>query len=173
MRQNRIIITKDHLIYVAACNEVGDELWAGDIENNAIKTTNTIGIIFNGTANSFYKNEQGVWNPYISGGNLMGLVRRNFSDFGFVSTSNSVSFGAVIAREHSFVAGNEGTYKMSEISTENEKEKIQTGTETIYMNLKCKAYQKRDLNSFDEIPIEQIDINMISDSEIEMIIEED
>ena len=72
-----------HLIYVAACNGVGDELWSGDVENNAIKTTNTIGIIFNGTANSFYKNEQGAWSPYISGGNLMGLVRRNFSDFGW------------------------------------------------------------------------------------------
>ena len=163
MKQNKIIITKDHLIYVAACNDIGDELWSGDVENNAIKTTNTIGIIFNGTANSFYKDEQGIWNPYISGGNLMGLVRRNFSDFGFVSTSNSVAFSAVIAREHSFVAGNEADHVLSEISTADEKEEIQIGSNTIYMELKCKAYQKKDLYTFDAIPINEINIDMILD----------
>ena len=96
----------------------------------------------------------------------------NFSDFGFVSTSSSVAFSAVIAREHSFIAGNEGDHKLSVISSTNEKEEIQTGNETIYMDLKCKAYQKRDLYTFGAIPTEEIDVNMISDSEIEIIIED-
>ena len=40
------------------------------------------------------------------------------------------------------------------------------------MELRCKAHQKRDLYTFDEIPIEQIDIDMISDSEIEILLGE-
>jgi hypothetical protein len=166
-------MTKDHLIYIVSCNKARDELWCGGKENNIIKTTNAIGFLFGGTANSFFRDKQGAWNSHASLTSPVAQVRQNFSNFGMVSASNCSSFGAIVERENSFVAGDGNDIQLGAITSKNEKKKIQTSNETIYMGPKCKTYQQRDLYTFDEIPIEQVDINMILDSEIEMILGED
>ena len=40
--------------------------------------------------------------------------------------------------------------------------------ETVNAEKKCKVYQKRDVNTFELIPQEDLDINVILDSEIEV-----
>ena len=123
MRQHRVFMTKDHLIYIVSCNKARDELWCGGKENNIIKTTNAIGFLFGGTANSFFRDKQGAWNSHASLTSPVAQVRQNFSNFGMVSASNCSSFGAIVERENSFVAGDGNDIQLGAITSKNEKKK--------------------------------------------------
>ncbi len=172
MRQNRFIATKDHLIMIAASNEVGDELWAGYIGYNqqtlGEHTANSIGFFVRGSANSFLNvSDHGEeWQPYQSAQAPLMLVRKNFYRFGVASTSEDTLFGSILERDGSLSGG-----LSAEILSQNlnniEKQAF-SSSETMNVERKCKVYQKRDIETFDYVYAEDLDINIIPDSEIEI-----
>ena len=106
MRQNRFIATKDHLILLAASNEIGDELWAGSLEYKEresfqVQTTNAIGFLVRGTVNTFINtsNTGESWTPYTSASQPLMIISDNFIDFGLVSTADNTLFGSLIPKE--------------------------------------------------------------------------
>ena len=171
MRQNRFIATKDHFIMLAASNEVGDELWAGNLEfrnkNFTPSTTNAIGFLVRGSVNSFHNtsNAGESWVHYKSAEAPLMLIRDNFVDFGIVATSNSTLFGSILSKNNLLAGQNE--YLISSNLNETEMAGI-SSSETINANKKCKVYQKRDVNTFEGIEQEVLNIHTIADSEIEL-----
>ena len=180
MRQSKFIITKNHLIMLAATDEIQDELWAGHTEykNSDIfetQTSNAIGFITRGSANAFMNQatdeEHGDnWVPYKSASAPLMLVRKNFTNFGIVSTTQTCLFGSIQERE--LIATGPNPIVVSPTLTTYEDSQINSETsETVNVGFKCKQRKKRDLITFDVIDLdpEQIDINeMISDDEIEI-----
>ena len=171
MRQNRFIATKDHFIMLAASNEVGDELWAGNLEfrnkNFTPTTTNAVGFLVRGSVNSFHNtsNTGASWVHYKSAKAPLVLIRNNFVDFGIVSTSNSTLFGAVLCKDNLVSGQNE--YLVSSNLSESEMAGV-SSSETINAKKKCKVYQKRDVNTFEGIEQETLNIHTIPDSDIEL-----
>ena len=171
MRQNRFIATKDHFIMLAASNEIGDELWAGHVEFRNrqfdIETSNALGFIVRGSANAFHNssNTGEVWAPYESASAPLLLIRKNFVDFGIVSTSNNRLFGSILEKD-SVLSGQSQAILVGNLNVD-ELNKLATA-ETVNAEKKCKVYQKRDVDTFELIPQEDLDINVILDSEIEV-----
>ena len=171
MRQNRFIATKDHFIMLAASNEVGDELWAGHLENRnknfTPSTTNAIGFLVRGSVNSFHNtsNTGESWVHYKSAEAPLMLIRDNFVDFGIVATSNSTLFGSILSKNNLLAGQNE--YLISSNLSETEMSGV-SSSETINAKKKCKVYQKRDVNTFEGIEQESLNIHTIADSEIEL-----
>jgi len=179
MRQNRFIATKDHFLIIAASNELGDELWAGHLEFRGAKfstqTTNAMGFLVKGSVNSFINtSDQGEdWHHYAEASHPVMMIRdKGFTNFGIVSTSDETVFGSILTKKSVFSGQNEalvaGSIKhLERLSIESSEGK------TVNVAQKCKAYQKRDLSTFE--PIEQlpIDIHTISDSDIQIDIEEE
>ena len=95
----------------------------------------------------------------------MVLIRNNFVDFGIVSTSNSTLFGAVLCKDNLVSGQNE--YLISSNLSETEMSGV-SSSETINAKKKCKVYQKRDVNTFEGIEQEVLNIHTIADSEIEL-----
>ena len=170
MRQNKFIATKDHFVMIAASNEMGDELWAGSLEYRRHKFTprvaNTIGFLIRGSANSFHNlSSNGEnWQPYESATAPLALIRKNFVDFGLVSTSNDTFFGAIATRD-SVLSGQTEIMVKSNLS-QDEYENL-SGSDTIEVQRKCKVHNKRDMNTFESIDV-VLDINIVSDTEIEL-----
>jgi len=85
MRQNKFIATKDHVIMIAASNEVGDELWAWHVGYNQQSfgeyTSTVIWLIVCGYANSFLNtfDADESWDHYRSAKSPFMLVSRNFA----------------------------------------------------------------------------------------------
>ena len=167
MRQNKFISTKDHFILIAASNEVGDELWAGspgNIENS--QTTNTIGFLLSGSVNSFHNVSQTEeeWEHYKSGSSPLMLIRKNFTNLGIVSTSENTLFGAILEKENVMTKQNieliRQNLSSSELNTLNNNDSVEA-------QRKCKVYKKRDVSTFDK-QYSELDINIISDSDIEI-----
>ena len=171
MRQNRFIATKDHFILLAASNEVGDELWAGHVEFRNrefdIETSNALGFIVRGSVNAFHNssNTGESWNYYNSASSPLILIRKNFVDFGVVSVSNNTLFGSMLLKENVLSGQTQAVLRGN--LTETEENRL-TSTETVNVQKKCKVYQKRDVNTFSVIPQEDLNIDDISDSEIEI-----
>ena len=168
MRQNRILVTKDHFLYIAACDKTGDELWAGYEKGAQVQTANVIGIQVKGTTNTFSRDEQEMWNAHQSGEGPVAIVRKDLANFGIVSTSECVLFASVVARENSFSS----QFRDLMIMTATPKETVEiTGNQnnTVDVREKCKHYQKRDLNNFDPLPPEEIDPDTILDSDINIV----
>ena len=168
MRQNRILVTKDHFLYIAACDKTGDELWAGYEKGFPIQTANVIGIQVKGSTNTFSRDEHETWNAHQSGEGPVAIVRKDLANFGLVASSNCVVFASVIPREYFFSAQfnklllvTASPREAHEISTERDK--------TVDLRLKCKSYQKRDLNTFDHVVYDDLDTDTISDSDIDIV----
>ena len=176
MRQNKFIITKDHFLMLAGSNEIGDEMWAGHIEFSQTnvfenKKIDSIGFIVSGTVNSFVNSSDDLanvsWEPYATASAPLMLPRKNFTNFGIVSTSENSMFGSIQARENVFSGQNVSVLRG--ILKEQEETKIKSEEqETVNVSLKCKRYKKRDLNNFMIIPEEPLNIHTILDSEIEI-----
>ena len=174
MRQNRFIATKDHFIMLAASNEVGDVLWSGHVEfrrpedSFETRTSNTIGFIVRGSVNTFVNSSDTGedWSFYSTATSPVGLVRKNFSDFGVVATSNSVMFGGVFSKKGIFTGQTE--YILRGNVQPLERETIESSNQTVSIQKKCKVYQKRDVNTFEGIEQEDLNIHTIPDSEIEL-----
>ncbi len=173
MRQNKFIATKDHVILIAASNEVGDELWAGHDGYNQQSlgeyTSNAIGFIASGSANSFINNSDAdeSWDHYGSAKSPLMLVRKNFSDLGLVSTSEKTIFGSVLSRDRVFSIRGPSEILIQNLN-DTESHTVSSSTDTVNVERKCKVYQKRDPHTFDSIYGQDLDINVISDSEIEI-----
>ena len=173
MRQNKFIATKDHLIMIAASNEMGDELWVGYLGYNQQRlgehTANSIGFVVKGSANSFLNTsvDGESWEHYKSAKAPLMMVRKNFYDFGLVSTSEKTIFGGIFSRDRVLGSG-----LASEILSQNlnvaESQNFSSSTDTINVEKKCKVYQKRNLQTFGYVYESDLDINVISDSEIEI-----
>ena len=54
----------------------------------------------------------------------------------------------------------------------HEKYKIEFTSDTVNVSKKCKVYKKRDVNTFVGIDQEPLNINVISDSDIQVEVEE-
>ena len=110
------------------------------------------------------------WVPYKSASAPLMLVRKNFTNFGIVSTTQTCLFGSIQERE--LIATGPNPIVVSPTLTTYEDSQINSETsETVNVGFKCKQRKKRDLITFDVIDLdpEQIDINeMISDDEIEI-----
>ena len=175
MRQNKFIVTKDHLIIIAASNEVGDELWAGNLEYRRfspdIKTTNTIGFLLSGSVNSFMNtSDDGEnWVHYKSADSPLMLIRKNFTNFGIVSTSNNTIFGSILEKDMDF--SGLGGMILSQNMNDTEKERYTSSTDTINVENKCKVHEKRNTQTFDYVYMSDLDINIIPDTEIEIEVE--
>ena len=177
MRHSKFLATKNHFIMVAASNEVGDELWAGHLENklegfNPV-TTNALGFLVKGSVNTFINTseESEDWNYYRSGAAPLMLLKNNFIDFGLVSTSNNTLFGSILPKESIFNTHNNVVLKDN--VDDRERYMIESQTEeSRSIRKKCKSYTKRDVNTFKGIDQEPLNINVIPDSEIEVEIEE-
>ena len=172
MRQNKFILTKDHFIAVFASNETGDELWAGYIEYRdndeySTRTSNSIGFVTRGSVNSFYNtsNTGESWNHYITASSPLMLVRKNFTNLGLVSTSNNTVFGSIHRKENIFSGQHKVVIKQNFNPTEISSLE---SDETVDVKRKCKVYQKRDVNTFDTVSQEDLNIHTIPDSEIEL-----
>lgn len=177
MRQNRFIATKDHLILLAASNEIGDELWAGSLEYREresfqVQTTNAIGFLVRGTVNTFINtsNTGESWTPYTSASQPLMIIRDNFIDFGLVSTADNTLFGSLIPKELIFSSQN--GVVVGENLDQYEEHVIKSTDQTVDVRRKCKVYQKRDVNTFEGIDQEPLNINAISDSDIQVEVEE-
>lgn len=177
MRQNKFIATKDHFILIAASNEIGDELWAGNLEYRdresfQVQTTNAIGFLARGTVNTFINtsNTGESWIPYTSASHPLMLIRENFTDFGLVSTSNNTLFGSLIPKEMIFSGQN--NLVVGENLDYDEEHLIKTTDHSVDVRRKCKVYQKRDVNTFEGIEQEPLNINVIPDSDIQVEVEE-
>jgi hypothetical protein len=178
MRQNKFIATKDHFIMLAASNEVGDALWSGHVEFRRqdgsfdTRTSNTIAFLVHGSVNTFINSSNTVedWNFYSGATSPVGMIRNNFSDFGIVATSNSVVFGGIFSKESIFEGHTE--YTLGGNIGVAEKEAIESSNQTVYVQKKCKVYNKRDVNTFAGIEQEPLNIDVISDSEIQVEVEE-
>ena len=178
MRQNKFIATKDHFIMVAASNEVGDVLWSGHVEFRRpdtpfeTRTSNTIGFLVRGSVNTFMNSSDTGedWSFYSTATSPVGLIRKNFSDFGIVATSNSVMFGGVFSKKGIFTGQTE--YILRGNVEPVEREAIESTNQTVSVQKKCKVYNKRDVNTFSVIEQEPLNIDVISDSEIQVEIEE-
>ena len=177
MRQNKFIATKDHFILIAASNEIGDELWAGHLEYRErqafhVQTTNALGFLVRGAVNTFINtsNTTPSWIPYASASYPLMLIRENFTDFGLVSTSNNTLFGSLIPKEMIFSGQNERL--IGENLDQYEEHVIKTTDQSVDVRRKCKVYQKRDVNTFEGIEQEPLNINVIPDSDIQVEVEE-
>lgn len=174
MRQNKFIATKDHFVMLAASNETGDELWAGNLEYRQqqfeVQTTNAIGFLVRGSVNSFINNSNvgESWDHYSSAEAPLMLIREEFVDFGLVSTTDNTLFGAVIPKELIFSGQNDALVKEN-LSLQEKQELLDSSKEeTIHINRKCKVYQKRDVNTFNGIEQKPLNIHTILDSEIQL-----
>ena len=178
MRQNKFIATKDHFIMVAASNEFGDVLWSGHVEfrrpdgSFETRTSNTIGFIVRGSVNTFVNSSDTGedWSFYSTATSPVGLIRKNFSDFGVVATSNSVMFGGIFSKKGIFTGQTE--YVLRGNVDPTEKWEIESSNQTVNLQKKCKVYNKRDVNTFSVIEQEPLNIDVISDSDIQVEIEE-
>jgi len=86
---------------------------------------------------------------------------------GVVSTAENTLFGSVLSRDRVLNSG-----LTSEMLSQNlnvaESHTVSSSTDTVNAEKKCKVYQKRDPHTFDNIYGQDLDINVISDSEIEI-----
>ena len=178
MRQNKFIATKDHFIMLASSNEVGDALWAGHIEFRRPgepydnRTSNAIAFLVRGSVNTFVNSSNAGedWSFYSTATSPAGLIRENFSDFGVVSTSNSVVFGSILSKRNIF-DGHTGQILRGNVSP-MEKKLINSSDQTVSLQRKCKVYNKRGVNTFNVVEKNPLNIDVISDSEIQVKIEE-
>jgi hypothetical protein len=97
---------------------------------------------------------------------------KGFTNFGIVSTSDETVFGSILTKESVFSGQNaalvEGSIKhLERLSIESPE------GNTVNVARKCKAYQKRDLSTFESIEQLPLDIHTISDSDIQIDIEEE
>lgn len=170
MRQNRFIATKDHFIMIAASNDVGDELWAGHVEfrkdDFSSATSNSIGFIVRGSANSFHNTsiDDENWQPYKSASSPLMLIRKNFTNFGLVSTMSDTLFGSILDKEDVISAQNK--FILETNLTQDEKN-VLGGNDSLDVARKCRVHQKRNIYTFEHVS-DELDINIIPDSEIEL-----
>ena len=178
MRQNKFVATKDHFIMLAASNETGDALWSGHVEfrrqdgSFGVRTLNAIAFLVRGSVNTFINSSDTGedWRYYSEASSPVALIREDFTDFGVVSTSNSVLFGSIISKENLFTGQTE--YILGENVNELEKSTIESSDQTVAIQKQCKVYAKRDLNTFAGVEQEPLNIHVIPDSEIQVEIEE-
>jgi hypothetical protein len=162
---------------LAASNEVGDELWAGHTEYNvggfSPQTSNSIGFLVRGSVNTFVNTSETEesWEHYTSATQPIMLIKKNFVNFGVVSSSDSTLFGAILSKEalslghvEPILRGNLSQGERYVIDLDED--------QTVSVRKKCKVYKGRDVNTFEPIPEEQLNIDMIPDSEVEVEIEE-
>ena len=171
MRQNKILVTKNHFLYVAASNENLDELWAGLSEyvpesGYQPQTTNTIGFVLTGSANAFVRDANSNWNSFAAISSPSILMRKNFYNVGIVSTSNSTLFGCIQRRED--IMSGQNQFIINPTSTESEKNQIKIPNQSVDVKYKCKARNLRDPITFDRIDAPSMDISIIPDTDIEI-----
>ena len=172
MRQTKIIVTKNHFLYIAASNEKTDELWAGlteyeDANDFYQHTTNTIGFILNGTTNAFVRNANSNWDAFASISSPSILMRKNFYNVGLVTSSDTgCLFGGIQHRNHVMSGQNRKIVNPS--ATDKEKSQIRMAGNSLELMYMCKARAKRDVNTFEIIDPPVADINIIPDSEVEI-----
>ena len=178
MRQNKFIATKDHFLMIAASNEVGDSLWAGHVEFRSedgtfeTRTSNTIAFIVRRSVNTFVNSSETEedWSYCSNASSPVGLIRKNFNDFGVVASSNSVVFGGILSKKDIFTGQTKHILKGN--IEPHEKYKIESTSDTVNVSKKCKVYKKRDVNTFVGIDQESLNINVIPDSDIQVEVEE-
>ena len=98
------------------------------------------------------------------------IIRDNFIDFGLVSTADNTLFGSLIPKELIFSSQN--GVVVGENLDQYEEHVIKSTDQTVDVRRKCKVYQKRDVNTFEGIDQEPLNINAISDSDIQVEVEE-
>ena len=178
MRQNKFIATKDHFILMAVSNEVGDSLWSGHVEFRGedgifeTRTVNAIAFLVKGNVNTFINSSETEedWSYYSDASSPVCLIRKNFTDFGVVATSNSVSFGSVISKKSLFTGHTKNILRGN--IEPHERYKIESTNDTVDVAKKCKVYNKRDVNTFAGIEKEALNIHAISDTDIQVEVEE-
>jgi len=159
-----MLATKDHFILMASSNKVGTELWSGYTEGFNVQTTNAIGILCTGEVSAFLR-ANNTWDAYTDAQAPLALVRPHFNDFGIAAKTEVVRFSCIVPREFHVLE------QYSELSNASFKEieKIQKTKETVDVFQKCKYYETRDLDTFEIIKQELLNVSdYISDSDVEI-----
>ena len=165
MRQAKFIVTKNHFVLLASSDQVGDELWSGYSSDIDVQSTNAIGFMCQGEVSAFLKANNN-WNKYIDVKSPFGLVRPDYGSLGIASKTEVARFGAVVPKEFYGLNQLATLY----IATNQEENEINDGNNmTVELDRKCKFYEKRDLNTFEIIPLDANNVISSSDIEIEGI----